>query len=231
MSKKPFDIFFAVGDPSRRSSLWRAWGTSKGDVCLTTCEVSSDFKLTLHPPGDRHPTSRCHLAYRNGESFEAAKAGAHPTLVAEGLPDEFAKAKGDGYGRFDDVWDPLEIAPGLVMPFRIGMADSELRPMRLEVLSGKDVRWLPPPGEGRSVEVALMIASNPVGEDDVPGAESMGNQLLLRHVFGARRTLMMVWRSHDLSQEEQMWVAAYRLSIMTPSDRVRASLRRTTTTG
>src|SRR5437867_7519877 len=98
MGRKAFDIFFAVGDPARRSSLWRAWGTSKGDVCLTTCEVNSDFKLTLHPPNDRHPTSRCHLSYRDENSFEATKSGAHPLLVAEELPEYFAKAKGDGNG-------------------------------------------------------------------------------------------------------------------------------------
>ncbi len=223
MSKKAFDIFFAVGDPSRRSSLWRSWGTSKGDVCLMNCEVNSDFKLTLHPPDERHPASRCHLSYKDEESFEAAKSGAHPLVVLEELPEEFAKAKAEGYGRFDDVWDPLEIAPGLVMPFRIGMPDSELRPMRPEVLAGRDVRWLPAPGEARTVEVAFMIAANRVAEADVPGAESMGRRLLLRHEFSEQRTLMIVWRTHELSQEEQMWVTAYRLSIMTPSDRVRAS--------
>ena len=112
----------------------------------------TDFKLTLHPPNERHPTSRCHLAYRDGESFDAARTGAHPTLVAEDLPEEFAKAKGDGYGRFDDVWSPLEIAPGPVMPFRIGMPDSELRALRPEVLDGREIRWLAAPGGGHSVE-------------------------------------------------------------------------------
>jgi len=224
MSKKEFDVFFAVGTADRRSSLWRAWGTKKGDVCLTNCEVNSDFKLTLHPPNERHPASRCHLSCRDEESYEAAKSGTHPLVLVEELPVEFAKAKRDGYGRFDDVWDPLEIAPGLVMPFRIGMPESELRAMRPEVLSGNDVHWLPAPGQGRAAEVAFMIASNQVGEHEVPGAKSMGCQLLLRHRFSEHRSLMIVWRTHELSKEEQMWVAAYRLNVLQPSEVVRASL-------
>lgn len=223
MSRKAFDIFFAVGAPSRRSSLWRTWGTMKGDVCLMNCEVNSDFKLSLHPPDEWHPRSRCHLAYKNEESFEAAKSGTHPLIVLEKLPEEFAKAKGDGYGRFDDVWDPLEIAPGLVMPFRIEMPESELRPMRPGVLAGRDVRWLPAPGENRAAEVAFMVASSNVPEHVVPGSKSMGSQLLLRHEFSGNRTLVIVWRAHELSQDEQMWVIAYRMNILRPSEGLRAS--------
>jgi hypothetical protein len=225
VSKKAFEVFFAVGTPERRSSLWRAWGTRKGDVSLTNCEVNSDFKLTLHPPNEKHATSRCHLSCRTEESLEAAKSGGHPLLILEKPPEALAKAKGDGYGRFDDLWDPLEIAPGLVMPFRIGMPDSELRPLRKQVLAGREVTWLPAPGDGRSVEVALMLTSRRASDDDVPGARSMGSRLLLRHVFNETRTLMLVWRSHDLSKEEQMWTVAYRLSIMTPSARVRESFK------
>jgi hypothetical protein len=223
MSRKAFDIFFAVGDPSRRSSLWRAWGTPKGDVCLVNCEVNADFKLTLHPPDERHSTGRCHLAFRDEESLSASKSGTHSLFILEKPPEVFAKAEGDGYGRFDDVWDPSEIAPGLVMPFRIGMPHSELRPLRREVLAGREVHWLPAPGEGRTLEVAFMIAANRMRDQDVPGAESMGSRLLIRHEFGEHRTLMIVWRSHDLTKVEQMWATAYRLSIMTPSERVRAS--------
>lgn len=225
MSKKAFNIFFAVGDPSRRSSLWRAWGTSKGDVCLMNCEVDSDFKLTLHPPDERHATSRCHLSYRDEESFEAAKGGTHPVVVAEELPVELAKATSDGYGRFEDVWEPKEIAPELAMPFRLLLPDSELRDLRREVLTDREVVWLPTPGGNRAVEVALMLAGEQVPRGTIPGAEAMGSRFLFRHEFTRSRTFLIVWRDHDLSQEEEMWVAAYRLSILAPSEGVRASLK------
>jgi hypothetical protein len=214
VGKKAFDMFFAVGDETRRSSLWRTWGTPKGDVFLVSCEVNSHFKLSLHPPDDRHRQSRCHLSYAHEESLDASEDGAHSLVVVDEPPEEFAKARSDGYGRFNDVWEPHEIAPGLVMPFRIGMPDSELRPLRREVLAEKSVRWLPAPGEGRSVEVAFMIADSRLSDDDVPGAESVGSRLLMRHEFSERRTLMIVWRAHDLTKEEQMWVVAYRPNIL-----------------
>jgi hypothetical protein len=221
MSKKAFDIFFAVGAPSRRSTLWRACGTRKGDVFLKSCEVDSDFKLSLHPPDDRHPRSRCHHSFATEESWAASESGVHPLVVADELPEQFAQATGDGYGRFDDVWEPSEIAPRLVMPFRIGLPDSELRPMRRDVLAGRPVRWLPAPGDGRTVEVAFMIADQRLADADVRGAASIGNRLLLRHEFSERRALIIVWRSHKLTQEEQMWVVAYGPSVMSLSPRLR----------
>jgi|KBSSwiStaDraftv2_1062776.scaffolds.fasta_scaffold50172_4 hypothetical protein len=223
MSKKTFDLFFAVGDPSRRSSLWRVWGTPKGDACLMCCEVNADFKLTLHPPNERHPRSRCHLSYRDEESLKSSQAGTHPNVVVDDLPREFAKAKSDGYGRFEDVWEPQEFVPGLAMPFRIGMPDSELRPLRPEVLAGRDVVWLPAPGTGHMVEVAFMIATKQVPPDAVPGAKSHGRRLLQRHAFGDDMHLLVLWRAHALSAEDQMWVVAYRPSILPTGDALRDS--------
>jgi hypothetical protein len=92
--KRAFEVFFAVGDPSRRSSLWRTWGTAKGDVFLVNSEVNSDFKLSLHPPTDRHQRSRCHLSYVDEESFNAAKSGEHPLVLVEDLPQGVRKGEG-----------------------------------------------------------------------------------------------------------------------------------------
>ena len=217
MSKKAFELFFAAGADDRRSSLWRAWGSKKGDVYVTSAEIDSDFKLSLHPSG------RCHLSFQNEQSINAAKSGVHPFVVTEDLPKVFAGAKSDGHGRFDDIWTPSEIAPDLVMPFRLCLPESELRPLRREVLGRRDVRWLPTPGVGRALEVAFMIAGEAVPSETVPGSDSVGNQLLMRHEFGIGRSLLVLWREYVLSQEEQMWVTAYRLSVMPPSDAVRES--------
>lgn len=150
-----------------------------------------------------------------------APTEADPWGGAKTMPDDpdpvLVQGKVSGYGQYVDVWYPKELAPGLTMPFRIGMPGSQLRPLPREVVTRPTVHWVEVNGEAEAMNEVAFFLSDPEVQDPPagtwPGRSSMGTRLLVRHRMPDKRTLWLTSRWYLMNAEEVMWAHAYRPSV------------------
>lgn len=131
---------FAVGEPGRRSTVWRVWpGRAKNDVYLATRKSAGIMKVSFHESGDWR------LQWINPENTGTVRWQTLSGQETQGrILHQWCRPKPrEGWTRAISIWVPHEDLvdiPGDAEPWG-------------------DVQWLPAPPPGAAVEVILMLVS------------------------------------------------------------------------
>lgn len=137
-AKKKTALRFAIGEPGRRSTIWRVWpGHPKNDVYLASRKTAGIMKISLHESGDWrmqfiNPSETGTVRWQSLSGDEPEGRILHrwrrPAAV-------------EGWTRALSIWVPYEDlveVPGEGEPW-------------------EDVQWLTPPPPGAAVEVVIYL--------------------------------------------------------------------------
>lgn len=132
-------IRFAVGEPGRRSSIWRVWATSnKGDVYIASRKSTRIFKISLHETGDW----RCQWAKYDHEDVTY-----HP-YRQESVPQ----------GRILARWQrPAANVSGWTDALSIWVPGDDISTVLGDQESPTDVQWIAPPSGSEAVEFRFWL--------------------------------------------------------------------------
>lgn len=169
---------FGIADGSgRRASTWKCWtqttaGKPEEDVYLLCRSLGGALKASLHQSGEWH------IAY--SREFFADN------------PDAFADRPS---GRFIDKWRPSEIAPGVILAFRIitpfSAVNTPIGSMK------KYVVWIPAPPPDSAIEIDIFIMSAHTLVSSWPGKNSMNTKLIDSMLLDSGETIWVVYRVID----------------------------------
>jgi hypothetical protein len=170
---------FVVGTREKHSLSWKIRIHSKVDgaeIYLMPREISNDYHVSLHKSGNWH--------VRVGEG-EARARGFEP----------------------DDLRGPLwkrpkELALGVTLAFRIVVTSASISRTH-PVSKAGSTTFIPPPSEGRSIELSVVLTSGPPTEDHWPGKNSMGTGLVGWCAIDSE-FISVVWREVDTPQGQQI---------------------------
>ena len=173
---KEASIRFGIIDGrGRRASTWKCWthtGTGKSDVYLTCRSLGGALKASLHQSGKWHIAYSKEFFTDNPEAFAD-----RPT------------------GRFIDKWRPNEIAPGLILAFRIIAPYSAVN---IPIASlNNDVVWIRVPPIGGAIEIDIFITSPQTFVSSWPGKNSMNTNLVDSMLLVSGETIWIVYRGID----------------------------------
>jgi len=173
---KEASIRFGIIDVrGRRASTWKCWthtGTGKSDVYLACRSLVDTPKASLHQSEEWHIAYSKEFFVDNPEVF----AGRHD-------------------GRFIDKWRPNEIAPGLILAFRIITPYSAVN-IPIATLND-DVVWIPVPPVGGAIEIDIFITSPQTFVSSWPGKNSMNTSLVDSILLDSGKTIWVVYRAID----------------------------------
>lgn len=132
-------IRFAVGEPGRRSSVWRVWANpKKGDVYIASRKSARIFKVSLHETGDW----RCQWVKEDQEdvTYHPYKEGSAPQ------------------GRILARWQrPAATSAGWTDALSIWVPGDDISPMPGDGEPPTDSQWIAPPGAGEAVEFRFWL--------------------------------------------------------------------------
>jgi len=171
-------IRFGIADGSgRRASTWKCWiqttaGKLEEDVYLLCRSLGGALKASLHQSG------AWHIAY--SEEFFADNV------------DAFADRPS---GRFIDKWRPSEIAPGVILAFRIITPFSAVN---IPIASlNDDIVWIPVSSPDGAIEIDIFITSPHVLVSNWPGKNSMNTNLVGSILLDSDSKVWVVYRVID----------------------------------
>ena len=171
MSHRPAtisEVRFAVGDGLTRAGIWRCWapsGTPHSDVYLANEGPGHRIKVSIHESG------RSHIAFDGRFLREHANQDHSPSRIV-------------------DQWTRSEQPPGLTVAFRV---ITPLAAVNIDVTAADgNVRWIPPPLDGRAIEVTLILTAPTVRTSTWPGARSMGTELVGHFDLTDRKRVWLV---------------------------------------
>lgn len=147
--KRP--IRFAVGEPGRRSTVWRLWANpGKNDVYLATRKSAGIFKLSLHESGDWR--LQWVTEERGDVMFESLKEDSPEGRVLH----QWTRPSANDSGWTDalSIWVPAEDVSGIP-------GDDE---------PGHDAQWVAPPPAGAAVEWRVVFVKPDQGAHDLTPA-------------------------------------------------------------
>jgi len=132
-------IRFVVGEPGRRSSVWRVWANSnKGDVYIASRKSARIFKISLHESGDW----RCQWAKDDHEDVTF-----HPF-----------RQESEGEGRILARWQrPVANAAGWTDALSIWVPGEDVVAVPGDQESRTASQWIEPPAEGEAVEFRFWL--------------------------------------------------------------------------
>jgi len=182
MSRKEWKaIRFGVKSPEgSRSNTWRCWtqtGGSKHDFYVMSRAMKGALKTSMHQSG------QWHVAF--------SKEFIDKTSSEIGWTQDNRK--------IDEWLRPAEIAPGIILAYRLLIPESALT---IRVTSGddKDVVWIPSPPKGMATEISFLLTSPKVAISDWPGKRSMNTGLIGKLLLENDETLWIVHRVTPVPQ-------------------------------
>lgn len=138
--KKP--IRFAVGEPGRRSTVWRVWANrDKSDVYVASRRSAGIFKISLHETGDWR------MQWVSSEPD-------HGTALYRSYSGDY-----DGSGRVLAQWRrPDAHIPGWTDAMSVWVPGADVSDIPGDDEPGDGAQWVLNPGRDRVVEFRLMLA-------------------------------------------------------------------------
>lgn len=187
-AKKP--IRFTVGQPGRRSTIWRLWaGPAKDDVYLTSRHSIEVFKFSLHQSG----------RWRLAAIAEDLNAVAFTALSGP-----------EPEGRVMHRWmRPPAGATGWTEALSIWVPAQDVLDVPGDTEQGQDVQWMSPPPPGSAIEFRLFLVRPNRGPFNLTAA-LRGPEASLAVVNGFRLgggeavVLLAAYQRLDRAQQESM---------------------------
>lgn len=130
-------IRFCVGEPGRRSTIWRLWaGKKKSDIYIASRKSAGIFKVSLHESGDW----RIQWVNRDPSVHVASYEGEHI-----------------GAGRIIHQWVRTPSSGGWTDGVSIWVPGSEVVSVPGDSEPYQDVQWMQAPPEGWAVEFRVVL--------------------------------------------------------------------------
>lgn len=155
-------VRFSVGEPGKRSSVWRLWGTKKtNDLYLASRASAGIFKYSFHESGDW----RLQLIARDHRDG--------PAFAYHGLKD----------GRLLDRWSRPASRGGWTEMLSIWVPWSDLIAIPNDPEPGVDAQWMTAPKKHHAVEFRLFLIDRDAGAYEFTNALSNGSTFALVNGF------------------------------------------------
>ena len=179
-----FVVRVAVGSLfGPHSAVFRVWSPlGKSDVYASVRGIAGEFKISLHETGD-------------------CTAG----LTTQFAKQETAAVDAMGCSRHQSRWIRLKhVGSRMVVPLQFAIPASELRSIESEsVTASKQMTWLEPPEQGRSIIISCAFTGQSLTDDEWPGRRN-GTHLLGIKLLPNSEKFWLFWQDCPTGPIEQM---------------------------
>ena len=166
-----------------QSSVFRVWSPpGKSDVYASVRGIAGEFKISLHETGE-------------------CSAG----LTSQFAKQEKAAVHAIGGSRHQSRWTRLtDVGSLVVVPLQFVIPDSELRSTGVSpTAAGKEVTWLEPPEQGRSIIISCAFTGHSLVDSQWPGCCN-GTHLLGIKLLSNSEKFWLLWQDYPSGPIEQM---------------------------
>jgi hypothetical protein len=178
-----FVVRVAIGSLNGpQSSVFRIWSPpGKSDVYASLRGIAGEFKISLHETGE-------------------CSAG----FTTQFAKQEKAAVNAMGGSRHQSRWTRLkDVGPLMVVPLQFVIPASELRSTEVgPTAKGKEVTWLEPPKQGRSIIISCAFTGQSLADDQWPG-RCNGTHLLGIKLLPNSEKFWLFWPDYPTGPIEQ----------------------------
>lgn len=151
--------FGIKNNSGKRAATWKLWTETSGgnsEVYLACRALGGTLKTSMHQSG------KWHISFSNKTFEESVKC------TASKIED-----------RFIEKWPrPADIAPGIILAYRIVTPYSSITSSTQDGGKYKNVKWLPNALESKATEIDILISKTETSINGWPGKNSMGTSLI-----------------------------------------------------